>query len=216
MNVFLILQKISSSYMKRTTRNAAKTKQEIIEKSAPVFNVHGYAGTKIQMLVDATGYQAGGIYRHFNKMDLAKAAFQYNYEVLIKSNFELKEPLNPKEKLLAIFKNYKKMALQPLISGGCPILNTAIEVDDTNEEFRQLTLSFVTEVISTMEQILEEGKSTGFFNPSIESKKEAQYLFASIEGAIMLSRITRDKKTFIDAFDKAIAYFKNEIVVNAS
>ena len=77
--------------MKRTTRNAVKTRQEIIEKSAPIFNVHGYAGTKIQMLVDATGYQAGGIYRHFtNKENLAKAAFQYNYELLIKSNFKLK------------------------------------------------------------------------------------------------------------------------------
>ena len=63
--------------MKRTIRNATKTKQEIIEKSAPVFNIHGYSGTKMQMLVDATGYQMGGIYRHFEtKMDLAKAVFK--------------------------------------------------------------------------------------------------------------------------------------------
>ena len=58
--------------MKRMTRNAVKTKQEIIEKSAPVFNVNGFAGTSMQMLVKATGYQMGGIYRHFDtKMDLA-------------------------------------------------------------------------------------------------------------------------------------------------
>ena len=60
--------------MKRTIRNAAKSKQEIIEKSAPVFNINGYSGTTMQMLVDVTGYQMGGIYRHFKtKKDLAKA-----------------------------------------------------------------------------------------------------------------------------------------------
>ena len=199
--------------MKRTTRNAAKTKQEIIEKSAPIFNVHGYAGTKIQMLVDATGYQAGGIYRHFNnKMDLAKSAFQYNYELLIKSNFKLEEQLNPRENLLSIFKSYKKMALHPVIPGGCPILNTAIEVDDTNEDFRQLTQSFVKEIIGIMEQLLDKGKTMGIFNSSIVSKEEAEYLFATIEGAIMVSRITKDKKLFSNIFDKAIAYFENEIV----
>ena len=70
--------------MKRTTRNAAKTKQEIIEKAAPVFNVNGFAGTSMKMLVQATGYQMGGIYRHFaSKMDLAKAVFQYNYETIV-------------------------------------------------------------------------------------------------------------------------------------
>ena len=199
--------------MKRSVRNAAKTKQEIIEKSAAVFNVHGYAGTKMQMLVDATGYQMGGIYRHFDtKMDLAKAAFQHNYEVLIKRNFELEEELNPKAKLLAIFRNYRKMALNPSIPGGCPLLNTAIEVDDTDEAFRKLTQSSVKEVISMIEQILEEGKETGVFHPDIDVTEESQYLFASIEGAIMLSRITKDRKAFTRIFDKAIAYFEDKVV----
>ena len=74
--------------MKRTTRNAAKTKKEIIEKSAPIFNVHGYAGTKIQMLVDATGYQAGGIYRHFKD----KMGNPYYFIPNDFSNFKLSIP----------------------------------------------------------------------------------------------------------------------------
>lgn len=203
--------------MKRSTRNATKTKQEIIEKSAPLFNIHGYAGTKMQMLVDATGYQMGGIYRHFEtKMDLAKAAFQYNYETLIKRNFASNEQLNPKEKLNTFLQNYRKMALNPSIPGGCPLLNTAIEVDDTDETFRQLTQSAVKEVIGMIAEILEEGKATGYFNPNIDTKGEAQYLFATIEGAIMLSRITRSKKPFIDIFKKAGAYFEDKIVASAT
>ena len=199
--------------MKRSTRNAVRTKREIIEKSAPVFNVHGYAGTKMQMLVDATGYQMGGIYRHFEtKMDLAKAVFQYNYEIQIKSNFELKETLNPEEKIFAILRNYKRMALKPVVPGGCRLLNTAVEVDDTDEEFRQLTQSSVKEVLAMLENVFEEGVVSGSFNPKIDPRKEAQYLFASIEGAIMLSRITRDRNAFIEIFDKAVSYVKEKVI----
>ncbi|MEL6675061.1 MAG: TetR/AcrR family transcriptional regulator [Bacteroidota bacterium] len=198
--------------MKRSTRNAARTKQEIIAKSAAVFNVHGYAGTKMQMLVEATGFQMGGIYRHFDtKLDLAKAAFQHNYEVLIKSNFAVKEGLNPQERLTAFLRNYKKSALNPSIPGGCPLLNTAIEMDDTDESFRQLTQASVKEVIDTIAQTLVEGQGQGFFMADFNPREEAQYLFAAIEGAIMLSRITKDVKAFVHIFDRAVADFGGKV-----
>ena len=60
-------------------------------------------------------------------------------------------------------------------------------------------------------EILEEGKATGFFTPHIESKKEAQFLFASIEGAIMVSRIKKSKKPFIEIFDRMLTYFEDKI-----
>ena len=198
--------------MKRTTRNAAKTKQEIIRKSAPLFNVYGYAGTKMQMLVDATGYQMGGIYRHFDtKMDLAKAAFQYNYETLVKPNLKLNSQLTPKEQLISIFEKYKKGALSSGNSGGCPLLNSATEVDDTDEDFREITKASVEEVVSIMEQILEEGKTSGFFYPAIDSRKEAQYLFATVEGAIMMKGLAKDSDSFLAIFERTFVYIEEKI-----
>lgn len=198
--------------MKRSTRNAAKTKQEIIEKSAPVFNVHGYAGTKMQMLVDATGYQMGGIYRHFEtKMDLAKAVFQYNYETLVQPNLEIDTSLSPKEQLITIFENYKRMIFKPKIAGGCPLLNTGSEVDDTNEEFRQLTRSYIEEVIAVMESILEKGKVVGCFKPAIKSKQEAQYLFASVQGAILLVTTLKSREPVFNIFERIHAYLEEQV-----
>lgn len=198
--------------MKRATRNAAKTKQEIIEKSAPVFNIYGYAGTKMQMLVEATGYQMGGIYRHFDtKMGLAKAVFQYNYETQIKPNLLLDEQLNPKEKLLQIIENYKKMVVKPNVKGGCPILNTATEVDDTSQEFREMTKIFVEEVLAKLTTILEEGKTKGFFQASIEPKKEALYLLASFEGAILMGQIMKDIRPVFDIFERVTTFLEDKI-----
>ncbi len=198
--------------MKRTTRNAAKTKQEIIEKSAPIFNRHGIAGTSMQMLVEATGYQMGGIYRHFNsKMDLAKAVFRYNYESIIKENLPINSSLNPPEKLLSILYNYKKMVSNPKFASGCPLLNTITEVDDTQDEFRLLAKSFVKEVLQTTEHILEEGKTSGFFKSNIDPQKEALYLFASLEGAIVIGKVMKKAQPFFDVFDQIEAYLKEHI-----
>lgn len=212
-NTPLILQKYYPGLMKRTTRNAAKTKQEIIEKSAPIFNVHGFAGTSMQMLVNATGYQMGGIYRHFDtKQDLAKAVFQYNYQVLIRSNFIFPPSSSPKEKLWLIIENYKKMVSQPNIKGGCPILNTATEADDTNEEIWRLAKSFVKELLIIIEDILEEGKNTGRFKPTINSKKEALYLFATFEGAVLMGTLIKSRNVIFDIFDQLTIYLEGNIL----
>lgn len=198
--------------MKRTTRNAAKTKQEIIERSAPIFNVYGYAGTKMQMLVDATGYQMGGIYRHFEtKMELAEEVFRYNFKVLVKSNLDLNPNLSPKEKLLQIIDNYQTMVMKPKIVGGCPILNTSTEMDDTDETFSVLTKSFILEVIREIEQILVEGKTEGSFQNNFDPKEEATYLFASFEGAILLAKSLRKLSPVIVVFGKIRDYLEEKI-----
>ena len=55
---------------------SSRTKQFIIEKTAPVFNAKGYAGTSINDLMIATGLTKGNIYGNFeNKDEVALAAF---------------------------------------------------------------------------------------------------------------------------------------------
>ena len=126
--------------MKRARRNAAKSKQEIIEKAAPVFNQYGYAGTKLDMLIKATGFQKGGIYCHFDsKMDLARAVFKYNFG-LLKSTYtkEMDSSKTPKEQLIGFLSGFRNFITNPPIPGGCPLLNMAIEADDTDETNRLL------------------------------------------------------------------------------
>ena len=198
--------------MKRSSRNAVRTKQEIIEKSAPLFNTHGYVGTSMKMLVKATGFQTGGIYRHFDsKMKLAEAVFIYNYENLLKKNLEFDPSLDPKEKLLSLLDNYKKMVVKPRIKGGCPVLNTAIEVDDTDESLRLLAKSFADEILAAIVEVLEEGKMAGLFKAEIEAKKEALYLFATLEGAIMLGKLSKSAKPLFEIFDQVRRYLDNHI-----
>ncbi|MEO0900328.1 MAG: TetR/AcrR family transcriptional regulator [Bacteroidota bacterium] len=203
--------------MKRQKRNAVTSKQEILEKSAPVFNTYGYAGTSMKMLVEATGFQMGGIYRHFNsKSELGLAVFTYNYETLLKRNLDFPLQLDPREKLLYILDRYRKMFFNPAFRSGCPILNTAVEVDDTNEEYRLLAKSFIQEILTILTETLEEGKKKGLFLPSLDSHKEALFLFSSFEGAIFIGKAMKKPQAYFDVLDRLEDYLRKQIFSSIS
>jgi AcrR family transcriptional regulator len=47
------------------TNKGERTRSYIIERSAPLFNRQGYAGTSLKDIMEATGLEKGGIYNHF-------------------------------------------------------------------------------------------------------------------------------------------------------
>lgn len=200
--------------MKRTTRNKEKSKQEIIEKAAPIFNKYGIAGTKLEMLIKATGFQKGGIYCHFDsKMDLARECFKYNFD-LLKTNYqnEIDKAITPKAQLLAFLNGFKKFIIQPPIAGGCPLLNMATEADDTDETNRLLVKKGINDWKDQVELILQKGVQSGDFNASIDTTQEAFFIIASIEGSIMLGQTKKSISLMMGVADSLAQYISLRIL----
>ena len=118
---------------------AERTKQFIIEKTAPIFNAKGYAGTSLNDMIFATGLTKGSIYGNFeNKDEVAVAAFDHTIQkvfLLLKNRVNEKNTII--EKLLVYPETYSNFFDIPFLSAGCPILNTATEVDDTHPLLRK-------------------------------------------------------------------------------
>lgn len=202
--------------MKRTKRNAVKSKQEIIEKAAPIFNKYGYAGTKMDMIIKATGYQKGGIYCHFDsKMDLARAAFRHNFS-LLKAPYDtaLNQAISPKKRLLAFVKAFKKYVTNPPIQGGCPLLNMAVESDDTDETNRLLVKEAFNEWKVAIEEVLINGIQLGEFNQDINVQQEAIFIIASIEGSIMIGQLKRSVQLMLGVADSLEWYIRHRIFLS--
>lgn len=171
---------------------AEKTKQYIIEKTAPVFNRQGYAGTSISDIVEATGLTKGSIYGNFeNKDEVALAAFDYNYGMvssMIISKMAAKENNLDKLKVyLSVFSDFVNM---PLLHGGCPVLNTAIEADDTHSGLRAKAVSAIEGWYANIEKIIKHGMAAGEIKKDTNSKDFAGAFIALIEGGIMLAKVT--------------------------
>lgn len=173
---------------------AEKTKHFIIGQVAPIFNRKGYAATSLKDLTDVTGLTKGSIYGNFkNKDEVALHAFEYNADFV---NTQLREHLllaeSPREKLLAYPKTFQKIYGHILESGGCPILNTAVDSGEVND----LLLNAVKQVIekwrSTIISIIKEGIGCGEFSRDSDAKKTAQVLICLIEGGYAMSKATGD------------------------
>jgi hypothetical protein len=80
----------------------------------------------------------------------------------------------------------------PPIKGGCPLLNTAVESDDTFPILRDKALAAYEEMLSLVQGILKHGISVGEFRSDIDVDSIASFIVSSLEGSVMASRLSRD------------------------
>ena len=170
---------------------AAKTRQYILERAAPLFNQKGFDGTSLADLEKVTGLTKGALYGNFHdKETLAGEAFLYSTaEVRVRMKELLKPIASYRGKLLAILDFFASYVLNPPITGGCPLLNAAVEADDHRLSMRPLVAREIMQVINAIATLLRKGISAGEFRRDIDVRALAYTFFCTIEGAIMFSRV---------------------------
>jgi TetR/AcrR family transcriptional regulator, transcriptional repressor for nem operon len=187
-------------YFSGMTTKAERTKQLIIEKTAPLFNQKGYAGTSLNDISEATGLTRGGIYGNFeNKDEVALAAFEHNYNQLFTTiRSRIKEKAKAHEKLQVYLNAYRHPELQAVLQYGCPILNTATEADDTHPALKKKAAAAIENWHRGIETIIKEGQQRRELKKSANAKEFASAFIALIEGGIMLVKVT-GKDSHIEA-----------------
>ncbi len=190
-----------------------RTRQFIIEKSAPIFNKKGYAGTSMADILEATGLAKGGIYGNFTSKDeIAAEAFDYGYaQVRDALRALIKQQQTATKKLGAILRFYHNYTIQPLTEGGCPVLNTAIDADDQLPFLKEKARQAMQEMLDSLRHIIQKGIDKGEFRADIQAAAEAEHFFAVVEGGIMmaklldspavLNRLLDSQKQYIEAWE---------------
>jgi TetR/AcrR family transcriptional regulator, transcriptional repressor for nem operon len=170
---------------------AAKTRQYILEKAAPVFNKRGFAGTSLADLESATGLSKGALYGNFDdKETLAEDAFSYATSLVRERISQILDPISTyKGKLRALLDFFADYVLQPPIAGGCPLMNTAIEADDDRISMRPVVSHEIIRVVNSIATLLKKGIRAGEFQKETKVRELAYIFFCAIEGAIMFSRV---------------------------
>lgn len=192
---------------------ADKTRQFIIEKSAPIFNKKGYSATTMADILQATGLAKGGIYGNFNSKDeIAAEAFEYAYTRLKEDlRFKIKQEKTAYDKLIAILDYYHNYTSNPHIDGGCPLLNTAIDADDNIPFLKKKAKAALDEMVGSLEYIISKGIEKDEFSKDLQAAAEAEIFFATIEGAIMMSKLSDDPRVLnrlLDVLKERVAGWK--------
>lgn len=171
-----------------------QTRLAILERAARVFSLSGYSGTSMDALTHATGLTKGAIYNHFGSkealmleaFDFAQSQMQQRFRGLFQGRS------HACDRLLAMVELFRSIIVDPLFPGGCLLLNTAIEADDTNPVFlrrAQQTADVWQEYVARTVQLGIERQQ---IKPATDPARVLTTLLASLEGAIMLCKLYGD------------------------
>ncbi len=180
-----------------------RTRRQIIEKAAPLINKKGAAGTSIAELTTATGLTKGGIYGNFkNKDELVLAVYDYHADSLGRVfDRGMAKADTPGQKLAACPGIFRKLYLRTLAYGGCPILNTATEADDTHPALCLRVARTIDELKEKLAALIKESIKTGEIKPQTDPEKTAGLILSLFEGGGILARVTRQDAYMTDAID---------------
>jgi len=178
------------------TSKTERTKAHIIATTAPIFNKKGYSGTSITDLTKASKLTSGSIYGNFaNKEEVALAAFEYNMngfrQVLMNAAAKKKDP---KDKFLMYIKAFHSSSKSDFPEGGCPMINTLVDADDTCEPLRKKAAEALQLWKKDLVEIIQVGKTVGQIRADADANKTAWHIIALCEFAITMYSATKNPK----------------------
>lgn len=179
---------------------AERTTDFIIKTVAHIFNKHGYIGTSMSDLTEATGLTKGALYGNFeNKEALALSSFKFNRELLLEA---IDDRLNISgtslEKLSNLTEFYKKYDSFTGPLGGCPVLNVGIDAQHNNKLLAAAARETIKDIEGKIALVLETGLNEGELKIPVTPLQFAKQMYTMLQGAISMATITHDRKYLLN------------------
>lgn len=175
-------------------------KKDLLNRCWEVFNRHGYYGTSVSMLAEATGLGKSGLmHHHLSKESLMRAVVEYAQEEL--RNYVLavaQEDLPPEQRLEKLLRRQNRLAKYE--RRGCFFANTALE---TGREglFNDLIQATYDEWQTAVAGILSE------IMPREEAAEAAYRLLLEYEGSVTMYKLSGDEQHLERFVARAVGLF---------
>ena len=192
------------------TTKAERTTAFIIETVAPIFNKHGYVGTSMSDLTEATGLTKGALYGNFeNKEALALAAFEYNSVHLLKAiDNQLNSEGTALQRLFYLTDFYRQYDEFTRELGGCPVLNVGVDAKYNNSVLAAAARETVRIIEGKIALVLENGVNNAELKLPVTPLQFAKQFYTMLQGAVAMATITQDRKYLLNT----VAYL--EVLIN--
>jgi len=164
-------------------------------------------------IMAATGLTKGGLYGNFDSKDeIAALAFEYSYNKLkTELVFKIKQHRTCLEKLFAILNFYHNYTIRPTLDGGCPLLNTAVDSDDAYPFLKKRAKQALNDMLGGLQHILQNGIDHKELRSSVDARREAEIIFAQIEGGIMMAKVSDDIKLLNRVLENLKQYINTQL-----
>lgn len=174
----------------------AATRDQILDAAARLIHLRGYHCTSLDDVLRDSGVGKGNFYYYFkSKEDLGYAIIDRIVQGFVQRTLEpafADSGADPVKQLHGFLDRVLDSQRERNCVGGCPMGNLASELSDVHEGFRQRLAEIFSEWRVCLAEALTRGKARGGLRADLDPARAAQFLVAALEGAILMSKVTRD------------------------
>jgi TetR/AcrR family transcriptional regulator, transcriptional repressor for nem operon len=178
------------------SRDGKTTRGAIVSAALRLMHVHGYHATALDDVLRESGIGKGNFYYHFrSKEELGYAILEQIVSVFLQQTLEpcFSDPTDPPLAQIGCFLDRVVQAQRDRqCRGGCAMGNLASELSDVHEGFRKRLASVFTTWHARLAEALTEAQRRGQVGIVCDPDASARFVVASLEGAILLTKLSKD------------------------
>jgi TetR/AcrR family transcriptional regulator, transcriptional repressor for nem operon len=194
-------------------RDGRGTREAIISAATRLIHVHGYNATSLDDVLRESGVGKGNFYHHFkSKEDLGYAILDKIVDAFLERTLEpcfADADAPPLGQIRCFLDRVLQAQRDQNCVGGCVMGNLASELSDVHEGFRTrlatLFMAWQARLASALESARRRGELTG----ATEPERLARFVVASLEGAILLAKVSKD----IRVMEQCVAELKRYLAL---
>jgi TetR/AcrR family transcriptional regulator, transcriptional repressor for nem operon len=177
-------------------RDGRQTREAVLEAATRLMHLRGYQATSLDDVLRESGVGKGNFYHHFkSKEDLGFAILDQIIASFLGRTLDpcFSDSAAPRVAQIRCFLD-RVLAAQRERNcvGGCALGNLASELSDVHEGFRARLSGVFSAWAERLTNVLVEAQTSGYVREDCRPEAVAQFLVASLEGAILMTKLTKD------------------------
>ena len=172
-------------------RSASQTRQRILKAAASLFSLHGYDGTTVDDILEATGITKGALYYYFaSKEALCRAVIEEavrEVRNLVDPNTEHVEGLDAVRELLS---NLLERSRSGRWIQGRLLVRLSMDAMHLHPRIQKSLRGFWQWHIGWLRHQIEQGRRAGQLSDRVDADTYARALSQLWSGAILMAQIT--------------------------
>ena len=187
----------------------SQVREKLIEATFEEVFAHGYNAASLANILNRAEVKKGAMYHYFpSKKEMVLAMIEEKHLQRIEKRW--KPLINEEKNIISILISILEDSKSWDLINGCAFGNLLQESFDQDEDFASILVSILDNWKDLFITALEKAKHNNQINETINIEQLATFVIASLEGAILLSKKTKDSKNFEDCM-KQLTYYLNSL-----
>ena len=177
-----------------------------------LMGVHGYRNTSLDEVLRESGVGKGNFYHYFrSKEELGYAILEQFIEAFLGRTLQpcFSDATKPIGQIRCFLDRVREAQRERDCMVGCPLGNLAAELSDLHEGFRSRLNGVFSAWRERLVHALRQAQEQGDVHPDCRPDAVAQFLVASLEGAMLMTKLTKD----IAVMDQCVGEMKRYLAL---